>query len=56
MIIKFYSNKKFMEVKNISIKNKLNEIPNIANAWSDIDMTLEGAQTYIVQVLTSQNF
>jgi len=45
-----------MKVKNISIKNNLNEIPNIENGWSDVYVTLEDDRTYIVQVLTYQNF
>ena len=45
-----------MKVKKISIKNNLNEIPNIENAWSDVYVTLDDDRTYIVQVLTYQNF
>ena len=45
-----------MEVKNISIKSNLNTIPNIENAWCDVYVTLDDDRTYIVQVLTYQNF
>ena len=45
-----------MEVKNISIKSNLNTIPNIENAWCDVSVTLDDDRTYIVQVLTYQNF
>ena len=52
----FIQIKKFMEVKNISIKNNLNEIPDIENAWTDVYVTLGDGRTYIVQVITYQNF
>lgn len=45
-----------MEVKNISIKSNLNRIPNIENAWCDVYVTLDDDRTYIVQVLTYQNW
>lgn len=45
-----------MEIKNISIKNDLDSIPNIEDAWCDVDVTLDDGRTYIVQVLTYQNF
>lgn len=45
-----------MEVKNISIKNNLNTIPNIENEGCDVYVTLYDDQTYIVQVLTYKNF
>ena len=45
-----------MEVKNISIKNNLNEIADIENGWSDIFVTLDDDRTYIVQVLTYNRF
>jgi len=45
-----------MEVKNISIKNDLNEIPNIENGWCYVYVTLDDDRTYIVQVLTYKNF
>jgi hypothetical protein len=45
-----------MEVKNIDIKTNLDEIPNIENAWCDVYVTLDDDRTYIVQVLTYQNF
>ena len=45
-----------MEVKTISIKSNLNTIPNIENAWCDVFVTLDDGRTYIVQVLTYQNF
>ncbi len=45
-----------MEVKTISIKSNLNMIPNIEDAWCDVFVTLDDGRTYIVQVLTYQNF
>ena len=45
-----------MEVQNISIKSNLNTIPNIENAWCDVYLTLDDGRTYIVQVVTYQNF
>jgi hypothetical protein len=45
-----------MEVKSISIKSDLTDIPNIENGWCDVFVTLDDDRTYIVQVLTYQNF
>lgn len=45
-----------MEVKNISVKYDLDKSPNIENAWSDVYVTLDNDRTYIVQVMTYQNF
>ena len=45
-----------MEVKNISIKSNLNTIPNNKKGWCDVYVTLDDDRTYIVQVLTYQNF
>ena len=45
-----------MRVKDINIKTKLNEISNIENGWTDVFVTVDDGRTYIVQVVTYQNF
>ena len=37
-------------------KNNLNKIPDIENVWSNVYVTLDDGRTYIVQVITYQNF